>query len=45
MFVHAKGSPFDSLRLLQSLQTVLNFPDTEDITGENEVRLRFSNTF
>ena len=31
MFMQVKGSPFDSVRRLQTLKTALNFPDTEEL--------------
>jgi hypothetical protein len=31
MFARVKGSPFDSVRRLQTLQTALDFPDTEEV--------------
>jgi len=38
MLSQAKGSPFDSIRRRQTPGTVLDFPDTEEVTGSNPVR-------
>ncbi len=38
MFMQVKGSPFDSVRLLQTPGTALDFPDTEEVTGSMPVR-------
>jgi hypothetical protein len=37
MFAEVKGSPFDSIRPRQTVQTALNFPDTEEATSSNLV--------
>jgi hypothetical protein len=36
-FAEVKGSPFDSIRPRQTVQTALNFPDTEEATSSNLV--------
>jgi hypothetical protein len=38
VFTQLKGSWFDSARRCRTLGTVLNFPDTEKVTGSNPVR-------
>ena len=38
MSVQVKGSPFDSVPRWQTLETGLNFPDTEEVTGSIPVR-------
>ena len=38
MFTQVNGSPFDSVRRRQTPETVLEFPDTEEVTGSNPVR-------
>jgi hypothetical protein len=38
MFTQVNGSPFDSVRRRQTSETVLEFPDTEEVTGSNPVR-------
>ena len=37
-FAQVKDSLFDFVRRLQTLGTVLKFPDTEEVTGSNPVR-------
>jgi len=38
LFMQVKGSQFDSVRRWQTSGTVLDFPDTEEVTGSNPVR-------
>jgi hypothetical protein len=38
MFTQVNGSPFDSVRRRQTPETVLEFPDTEEVTGSNPIR-------
>jgi hypothetical protein len=38
LFAQVEGPPFDSVRRRQTPKTVLDFPDTEEVTGSNPVR-------
>ena len=38
MSVQVRNFPFDSVRRCQTPETVLEFPDTEEVTGSNPVR-------
>jgi hypothetical protein len=38
MFKQLKGSPFDSVRQVQTPGSALDFPDTEEVTSSNLVR-------
>ena len=45
VFAEVKGSPFDSIRPRQTVQTALEFPDTEEATSSNLVPPTRQNTF